>query len=172
MPTSVSTLPTTANPASNCMANVRGASESPRICSSVLRFSTATVGFTARNSRWTAAITERGAAAVRTHQVLGKRACLPKGKINLGIARACEVVGAAIGHYAHYFRGRLLRPAQPEFLTDGLRVPEVAIRPSLGHDGYAGRFAVIGRTEGPPIQNGQPQKVEVVLGDGPQRHRY
>ena len=91
------------------MAKLRDASESPRICSSVLTFSTATVGSTARSSRWTAAITDRGSPAVRTTRSFENARRLPERQIDLRLRRARQIVGAAVGHDADDFRRRLLR---------------------------------------------------------------
>ena len=65
MPTSVSALATIENPTSSRIAKVRDASDSPRTSSSVFMFSTATVGSTARSSRWTLDMIARGSADVR-----------------------------------------------------------------------------------------------------------
>jgi hypothetical protein len=56
---------------------------------------------------------------------------------------------------------RLLPAAQPELLPDHMGMRKVTIRQSLVDDGHTGRVLDVGGTEVPPIQNGQPQKLEL-----------
>src|ERR1022692_4692416 len=60
-------------------------------------------------------------------QMFGKCARLPQRKINLGIRRPCQLVGAAIGHHANDFGGRLLPAAQPELLPDHMGMRKEAL---------------------------------------------
>src|ERR1039457_872660 len=60
-------------------------------------------------------------------------------------------------------------PSQSFFPIMGMR--KVTIRQSLVDDGHTGRVLDVGGTEVPPIQNGQPQKLEVVQRHGPHGHR-
>src|SRR6202035_2929623 len=98
-------------------------------------------------------------------EVLGKRQCLPQGKIDFGLSRLREIVSAAIGYHTNDFRRRPLPSVSPNLLSDWICMRKVTVHQNLVDDGYVGRFRGIGGTEIPAIGNFQAHEFEVVLGN-------
>ena len=91
-----------------------------------------------------------GIPAGAQHQVLGKRARLPHGEIDLGHGPLGQVVRASVAHHADDQGGRPLATTGPDLLAHGDALGEVTLGEALVDDRDLGCLVIVRGAEIPP----------------------